>query len=225
MLTAASQDYLKEIYKLQKGREPIPSVSTSLIAERMQVAAASATRMVKKLAREGLLQHTPYQGVAISPAGESVALEVIRHHRLLELYLTRALGYPWDEVDAEADRLEHVISEDFEDRIDRALGYPTTDPHGAPIPTKGGDIAQGNDIALPDVEEGRRAVVRQVSDREPWVLRQLDSIGLRPGVQVDVQAKSPFNGPMQIQVRGGQTHELGLDVAARVYVGSLEETT
>ena len=225
MLTAAAQDYLKEIYKLQKGRDPIPSVNTSLIAERMRVAAASATRMVKKLAQLDLLHHTPYQGVEITPTGEAVALEVIRHHRLLELYLTRALGYPWDEVDAEADRLEHVISEAFEDRIDRALGYPTTDPHGAPIPTREGHIAQGNEIALADVEEGSRNVVRQVSDRDAQALRQLDSIGLRPGVQVEVRGRSRLNGPVRIQVRGGQTHELGLDVAGRVFVTSLEETT
>ncbi|MDP6775609.1 MAG: metal-dependent transcriptional regulator [Candidatus Latescibacteria bacterium] len=224
MLTAAAQDYLKEIYKLQKGRTPIPSVNTSMIAERMRVAAASATRMVKRLAQLELLQHTPYQGVEITPAGEAAALEVIRHHRLLELYLTQVLGYRWDEVDAEADRLEHVISEAFEDRIDRALGYPTTDPHGAPIPTKEGEIAEGNDTALTDVEEGKRVEVHQVSDRDPQALRQLDVIGLKTGVQVAVQGRLSPHGPMRIQVDGGRTHELAPEVASRVYVTSIEET-
>ncbi|MBQ35174.1 MAG: DtxR family transcriptional regulator, partial [Gemmatimonadaceae bacterium] len=135
MLSEAVQDYLKSIYKLGRSPEVETMVSTTLIAERMGVSAASATNMIKKLAEMRLLEHRPYQGVVLTPAGVKIALEIVRHHRLLELYLRQALGYDWDAVDAEADRLEHAISEDFEDRIDEALGYPTVGAHGEPIPT------------------------------------------------------------------------------------------
>ena len=200
MLSQAVQDYLKEIYKLQKGRNPVPSVNTSMISEVMNVAAASVTNMVKKLAEIKLVQHTPYQGVELTPAGEAIALEIIRHHRLLEVYLADALGYRWDEVDAEADRLEHVISEEFEDRIDRALGYPTIDPHGAPIPTKDGAIEQENDPRLSRIEAGQTVTIRQVSDQSSEMLRYMASLGLRPGVEVMVKERAPFNGPLLVRV-------------------------
>ncbi len=223
MLSQAAQDYMKEIYKLQKGRNPVASVNTSLISEKMKVAAASATNMVKKLAEMKLLRHTPYQGVELTPAGEAVALEVIRHHRLLELYLADALGYQWDEVDAEADRLEHVISEEFEDRIDEALGYPTTDPHGAPIPTKDGDIEQRDYHRLTEIQVGRTAVIRQVSDQSAEMLRYMASLGLRPSVQVEVKSRAPFNGPLLVKVDGEIEHSLGLEVADHIYVALAEE--
>ena len=140
MLTQAIEDYLKTIYKLQHSDAPGGRVTTSVIASRMEVAAASATNMIKKLAELNLLIYTPYQGVELTASGEKIALETIRHHRLIELYLSQALGYSWDQIDAEADRLEHAISEEFEDRIDEALGYPTVGAHGEPIPTKQGQI-------------------------------------------------------------------------------------
>ena len=140
MLSPAIEDYLKSIYKLQQSGNPEQRVTTSVIAERLKVSAASATNMIKKLAEMHLLVHAPYQGVELTSAGEKIALETIRHHRLIELYLAEALGYSWDQIDAEADRLEHAISEEFEDRIDKALGYPTVGAHGEPIPTKQGQI-------------------------------------------------------------------------------------
>ncbi|MCZ6632790.1 MAG: metal-dependent transcriptional regulator [bacterium] len=218
MIGQAAQDYLKVIYKLQKGREPRTSVNTSTIAEQMDVAAASTTNMVKKLAEMKLLQHTPYQGVKLTDAGEKIALEIIRHHRLLELYLSEALGYGWDEVDAEADRLEHVISEEFEDRIDKMLGHPTIDPHGDPIPTKDGNIAKGDYWQLSQVESGQTVVIRQVNDQSSEMLRYLESLGLKPKVTVEVLDRAPFNGPLQVRVGEGKEVALGLEVADQVYV-------
>ena len=139
-ISHAVQDYLKAIYKLGNGNG-LESVNTTLLSDYLDVSAASTTNMVKKLAEMKLLAYTPYKGFALTNTGEKIALEVIRHHRLLEKYLADTLGYSWDEVDAEADRLEHVISEEFEDRIDRALGFPKTDPHGDPIPDSDGAVA------------------------------------------------------------------------------------
>ena len=223
MISQSAQDYLKTIYELQKGHDPVPSVNTSLVAEKMKVAAASATNMVKKLAEMQLVQHTPYQGVVLTLLGERVALEIIRHHRLLELYLTENLGYRWDQVDAEADRLEHVISEEFEDRIDEALGYPNTDPHGAPIPTKEGAIGQRDYQLLSNVKAGQAARIREVNDRSPEMLRYMASLGLKPEVRLVVKERAPFNGPLLIQVVGGDEQALGLEVADHIYVTLLEE--
>ncbi len=220
MLSQAAQDYIKSIYKLQNGHDPGPSVNTSLIAERMDVSAASATNMVKKLAEMKLLQHTPYRGVELTSAGEAIALEVIRHHRLLELYLADALGFKWDQVDAEADRLEHVISEEFEERIDEMLGYPKTDPHGAPIPSKEGDIAQPDYSRLAEVDAGQTVVIRQVSDKSPEMLRYMASLELKPGAVIAVQEKAPFNGPLKICVNGQAEHSLGMEVAEHIYVAA-----
>lgn len=217
-ISQAVQDYLKAIYKLQNGRLAVASVNTSMVAEKMGVVAASATNMVKKLAEMKLVKHTPYQGVELTDTGEKVALEVIRHHRLLELYLAEVLGYDLDKVDAEADRLEHVISEEFEDRIDKVLGYPTIDPHGAPIPSKDGEIIFGNYRPLSEVEVGEQVQIKQVSDQSSEMLRYMGSMGLRPNVQVEVKERAPFNGPMQIQVEGEDQYSLGLEVANHIYV-------
>ena len=217
-LSHAAQDYLKTIYKLQTGYGAAATVNTSTVAESMNVAAASATNMVKKLAEMKLVRHTPYRGVEVTPSGEEIALEVIRHHRLLELYLADALGYDWDQVDAEAERLEHVISEEFEDRIDRVLGHPTIDPHGAPIPTKEGRFEQEIYLRLSDIAAGQTAVIRQVSDRNPEMLRYMADLGLRPDINVKVKERAPFNGPLLISVEAGEDHPLGLEVADRIYV-------
>ena len=225
MLSQAAQDYLKSIYILQHGHEPRETVNTSMVAERMDVAAASATNMIKKLAEMNLVQHTPYQGVELTPAGEAVALEVLRHHRLLELYLADALGYDWDEVDAEADRLEHVISEEFEDKIDKVLGHPTTDPHGAPIPTKDGNIEDTDCVPLTQVKPGEAVVIAQVNDQSPEMLRYLGALGLRPGVTLFVQEKAPFNGPMTIELDGNTQHVVGVNVSDSIYVTGAEPGT
>jgi len=222
MLSEAVQDYLKSIYKLGRGPEAGAMVSTTLIAERMGVSAASATNMVKKLSEMRLLEHRPYQGVELTEAGVRVALEIVRHHRLLELYLRQALGYDWDAVDAEADRLEHAISEDFEDRIDEALGFPTVGAHGEPIPTKDGSIAEPEYARLSELSEGQRACIRQVSDRDPEFLRYLDRNGLILGTEFRIAVVAPFRGPIRLDItRGGEQH-IGLEAAEAIFVDILE---
>jgi DtxR family Mn-dependent transcriptional regulator len=216
MLSESVQDYLKAIYRLQ---EQAGSVSTSALAEAMGVAAASATGMVKKLAGLKLVRHNPYQGVVLTKAGEKMALEVIRHHRLLELYLAEALGYSWDKVHEEAERLEHVISEEFEEKIFEALGRPTRDPHGDPIPTKDGTMAGGRHDRLSDMEPGAMGVIRRVSDRSAEMLRYLGMRGLVPDATVEVVEKAPFNGPITVKT-GETSHVLGRDLASHIQVES-----
>lgn len=218
MPSQAVEDYLKIIYKLKKSGEKPDRVTTSLIAERMGVAAASVTNMVKRLADMKLLKHTPYRGVELTRAGEEKAIEIIRHHRLLELYLSRALGYPWDEVHAEADRLEHVISEEFEQRIDQILGHPTTDPHGEPIPTKQGKIRKSAYSRLSELEPGQPAVIRCVSDCSAEMLRYMDQLGLRLGTVVEVREKAPFEGPLILWIDSAKEQHLGLEVAHHIFV-------
>ena len=222
MLSEAVQDYLKVIYKLSRAPEAAAMVSTTMIAERMEVSAASATNMIKKLAELRLLEHRPYQGVELTPSGVKMALEIVRHHRLLELYLRQALGYNWDTVDAEAERLEHAISEDFEDRIDEALGFPTVGAHGEPIPTKDGNIAEPEYSRLADLREGQRACIRQVSDRDPELLRYLDRSGLVLGTRIRISEKAPFRGPIRLDVFERGEQHIGLDVAEAIYVDVME---
>lgn len=214
MFSQAMQDYLKAIYKLQ---EQGGTVSTSALAEAMGVAAASATGMVKKLAGLKLVRHHPYQGVVLSKAGEKMALEVIRHHRLLELYLAEALGYSWDKVHEEAERLEHVISEEFEEKIFQALGRPTHDPHGDPIPAKDGTLVVAEHDRLSDLEPGATGVIRQVSDSDAEMLRYLGIRGLVPDAAVEVLDKAPFNGPLTVK-SGETSHVLGREVASHIRV-------
>jgi DtxR family Mn-dependent transcriptional regulator len=216
MLSGAVQDYLKTIYTLQ---EQGGAVSTSALAEAMGVAAASATGMVKKLAGLKLARHSPYQGVILTKAGEKMALEVIRHHRLLELYLAEALGYSWDKVHEEAERLEHVISEEFEEKIFEALGRPTRDPHGDPIPTKDGTLVAGSHERLSEMEPGATGVIRRVSDRNAEMLRYLALRGLVPDATVQVVEKAPFNGPITVKT-GEAAHVLGRDLASHIHVES-----
>lgn len=223
MISQSSQDYLKAIYKLTHGVSALESVTTSLVSEKMNVAPASATNMLKKLAEMKLVEHTPYQGVVLTHVGVRVALEVIRHHRLLELYLSEMLGYDLDKVDAEADRLEHVISEEFEDKIDEVLGYPKVDPHGAPIPSKDGSIEYGDYLVLTDIPAGQRVHIRQVNDQSAEMLRYMGTMGIKPNVQIEVVRRAPFNGPMEIIVEGDASYSLGLEVAGHIYVSHWEE--
>ena len=188
----------------------------------INLSAASATNMIKKLAELRLLEHRPYQGVELTPSGVKMALEIVRHHRLLELYLRQALGYNWDTVDAEAERLEHAISEDFEDRIDKALGFPTVGAHGEPIPTKDGNIAEPEYSRLADLREGQRACIRQVSDRDPELLRYLDRSGLVLGTRIRISEKAPFRGPIRLDVFERGEQHIGLDVAEAIYVDVIE---
>ncbi len=214
VISSAMEDYLKVIFALQRNQQKVTTVA---IAERMNVSPASVTGMCKKLAELHLVKHTPYQGVELTPAGEKVALEVIRHHRLLELYLMQTLGFGWDQVHEEAERLEHVISEEFEDKIDEALGYPTIDPHGHPIPTRDGVMEESLDIPLYEMEINQTGIVVWVKDEKPDLLRYLATLGIFPNVQITVKDKAPFNGPLLIQV-GTAEHSIGGEAAESVYV-------
>ncbi|MGH2375770.1 MAG: metal-dependent transcriptional regulator, partial [bacterium] len=209
MLTNAIQDYLKVIYKLQELGEP---VATSQVAERLGVSPPSVTNMLKRLARLRLVTHRPYHGVELTAAGRKVALEVIRHHRLLERYLAEALDLSLDQVHAEAERLEHVLSEELEEHIDRALGHPTSDPHGDPIPARDGTVHEQHYQTLAELEPRQRAVVRRVSDEDPAQLRHLVDLGLVPDTPLALMEKMPFDGPVRIE-SGGREHVLSLTLA------------
>ncbi len=214
MVSESAQDYLKAIWKLQAAHG---EATTSALAGELGVSPASATAMLKKLDRLGLVQHEPYHGARLTPAGERVALEVIRHHRLLELYLKEALGLSWDQVHAEAERLEHYLSDEVEARIDAALGYPTRDPHGDPIPTAELVLETGERRTLVDVAAGDEAVVRRVPDSDPELLRYLADLGLVPECPVVMIEQAPFEGPVTLEI-GGATHSIGRSVAARIEV-------
>jgi DtxR family Mn-dependent transcriptional regulator len=215
-ITAAMEDYLKVIYGLdERGHK----ITTQAIAERLDVAAPSVTGMLKRLDDINLIEHERYRSITLTDAGRKVALEVVRHHRLLELYLAEALGYSWDEVHDEADRLEHLISEEFERRIDAALGHPTFDPHGDPIPSMAGDVSRVPEDRLSALEPGKSATVVRVSDNNAEKLRYLGSLGLYPEVDVTVIERLPFNGPLRVRV-GDQDHVVGLELAASVHVDS-----
>ncbi len=197
--TKAEEDYARAIYALF-GRSGGRAVSTSHLAERLQVTPGSASAMVKKLTERGLAEHVPYRGVSLTAAGERVALEVIRHHRLLELYLSEHLDVPWDQVHHEADRLEHVLSEELEARIAAKLGYPTHDPHGDPIPTSELMLATDATVNLATLGPGARGHVARVSDANPDMLRYLREQGVGVGDRVEVLDCQPFGGPVAVRV-------------------------
>ena len=212
-LSASVQDYVKELYKLQgDGR-----ASTTALAERMRVAPASATAMLKKLAMLGLAEHEPYRGARLTAAGERVAIEMIRHHRLLEQYLSQSLGVSIDAVHAEADRLEHALSEELEELIDAALGYPTHDPHGDPIPSAALELDHGDLRQLDELLPGDRATVRRVPDSDTELLRYLDDLGLVPGETIEVTSSAPFGGPVTVRARG-TAHAIARELASRIGV-------
>jgi DtxR family Mn-dependent transcriptional regulator len=218
----AVEDYAKAIYAL--ARRSGATVSTNELAARLDVTPGSVSAMVKKLAERGLVEHVPYRGVQLTEDGERVALEVLRHHRLLELYLFEHLDVPWDRVHEEAEALEHVISEDLEARIAAKLGNPTHDPHGDPIPDEELRIDEGATRALADLQPGDRGRFVRVSDSDPAMLRYLDARGVRLGDEFEVLARQPFDGPLTVrfglepQVLGGalaSAMRVELDQAAR----------
>lgn len=219
----AEQDYLKAIYHLAKRAEG-GRVTTTMLAERLGISAASVTNMVKKLSERGFAAHSPYHGVTLTSAGERAALEVLRHHRLLETYLSTRLGVPWDSLHAEADRLEHALSEDLEARIAADLGEPTTDPHGAPIPAKDGTIAAPPTARLTGAMPGSVVTVAEVEDEDGELLRYLADLGLVPGARVDVLTKGPFGGPLHVRV-GGREYALGDAVTEAVSILAGGDTT
>jgi DtxR family Mn-dependent transcriptional regulator len=213
-LTAAIQDYVREIYKLENegGR-----ATTSALAERLEVSAPSVTSMLKKLASLGLVEHRRYHGATLTPKGERVALEVIRHHRLLEQYLVKTLGLPLDAVHAEADRLEHALSEELEAEIDRSLGFPTRDPHGDPIPSPDLKLDRVQLTPLSALEAGSKATVERVPDGDVELLRYLSKLKLTPGSRLEVRESAPFDGPLTVRV-GGTDHAISRELAARIAV-------
>ncbi len=213
----AIEDYSKAIYALeQREREP---VSTNALAERLGVTPASASGMVKRLGELGLVTHQPYRGVSLTDAGRRLALEVIRHHRLLELYLVKDLGVPWDRVHQEAEVLEHVLSEELEELIAAKLGDPTHDPHGDPIPTADLTIDEPPTDSLDSLPARARGTFVRVSDSDPEMLRYLADRGIAPGDAFEVVDRQPFGGPLFVRF-GTDVHPLGgtLALAMRVEV-------
>ncbi len=217
MATAKIEDYLKSIYLLKSQKQ---KVTTSAIATSLQVSAPSTTNMVKRLVRDKLVRHSPYRGVELTPAGEKIALEVIRHHRLVELFLQQTLGLPWDQVHAEADKLEHVLSDQLEDRIAAMLGDPVTDPHGDPIPDKQGRMILPEAESLAELPVGEMAIVRRVSDQKPEHLRYLGELGLVPNARVQKLEQLPFHGPVRLRV-GEIEHVLDGQFARAILVSPL----
>ena len=221
-LTRVIEDYLKTIYDLtaSNGR-----ASTNQIAERMEVTPASVTNMVQKLAATDppLLDYRKHRGVKLTPEGEKVALEIIRHHRLLEMFLHQTLGYRWDEVHEEADRLEHVISEDLEERIATSLGDPLHDPHGDPIPTRELHLPESSEVTLSQLRPSQKAKVQRVRDSDPELLRYLSEMGIKPEAQLKVLEYSPFDNNLRVQIEGRKEPVvLGLRVTSQVYVELME---
>jgi DtxR family Mn-dependent transcriptional regulator len=214
----AIEDYAKAIYALEQrsegGRGP---VSTNALADRLGVTAASASGMVRRLDEQGLVAHEPYRGVELTETGRRVALEVLRHHRLLELYLARSLDVPWDRVHAEAEVLEHVLSEELEALIAAKLGHPTVDPHGDPIPTADLVIEERPTLCLADVPIGTEATFVRISDSDPEMLRYLAERGVRLGDSLEVLDRQPFDGPLTVRF-GDDLHVLGGGLARAMRV-------
>jgi DtxR family Mn-dependent transcriptional regulator len=211
-LSVAVQDYLKAIYALESAGE---RVTTSALARRMHVSAPSATAMTKRLDELGLVERLPYRGVALTDAGRTHALEVLRHHRLLERYLVDRLGLSLDEVHAEAELLEHALSEELEARIDEELGYPTHDPHGDPIPDSELRLTHAEDRTLLELEPGARVSIARVPDDDPALLRYLGTLGLVPGSRLELVARAPFDGPVTVRTDRGE-HAISRDLADRI---------
>jgi DtxR family transcriptional regulator, Mn-dependent transcriptional regulator len=213
--STAVQDYAKAIYALEvRGGD---AVSTNALAERLGVTAASASGMVKRLGELGLVEHRPYRGVSLTDEGRRVALEVMRHHRLLELYLFESLGVPWDRVHQEAEVLEHVLSDELEELIADKLGDPTHDPHGDPIPTRDLVIEEGPTVSLQTLEVGARGTFARISDADSDMLRFLADRGIAPGDAFVVVDKQPFDGPLFVRF-GERVHVLGGDLARAMRV-------
>jgi DtxR family transcriptional regulator, Mn-dependent transcriptional regulator len=216
--SAAVEDYAKAIYALSgDGSKP---VATTALAERLHVTPASASAMVKRLDEMGLARHAPYHGVELTDRGSQLALEILRHHRLLELYLTESLGVPWDRVHDEAEVLEHVLSEELEELIARKLGDPTRDPHGDPIPDRDLVIVEDPADTLESLEPGARGHFIRISDSDPDMLRYLAERGIAPGDEFEVVDKQPFGGPSFVRFAGA-VHVLGGELLSRMRVEAI----
>lgn len=216
LITQSIQDYLKHVYELNENGI---SASTTELAARLNIAPASVTGMLQRLASStpALVVYKKHQGVTLTAAGKKAALEVIRHHRLLETWLVQTLGYSWDEVHEEAERLEHVISENLESRIAAALGHPTRDPHGELIPSEDLTMPADDSTPLSSLRPNRTAIIQRVNAADPNLLRHLDSLGLTPGVQIEVSAYSEFDHNLTVKV-GRKSNVLGLNITSKIYV-------
>ena len=221
-VTPAEQDYLKEIYLLieDSGR-----ATTRMLADRLGVKPPSVTAMIKRLADDGdgpMVTHTPYRGVELTDRGRAVALEMLRHHRLIELFLSELLGVPWDQVHAEAHRLEHVFSEDLEERIAAKLGHPDFDPHGDPIPSREGTMVSRSLTRLTALPAGASAVIARIERQDPEVLQYLATLSLTPGTQIVIEAVAPFGGVRTVRVGEGPeavVHPVGEELARYILTG------
>ena len=210
----AVEDYLKAIRYLQQEKTP---VSTSALAQHLDRSPASVTNMIKNLAERRLVSHEPYHGVQLSELGEREALRIIRRHRVIEAYLIENLGYSWDRVHAEAERLEHAASDELVERMAAVLGDPELDPHGSPIPTADGELRERSHPLLSEVLEGAKVIVREVSDSDGSRLRYLAELGLYPGTRLEVLDREPFEGPIRLRI-GGCERSLGRSLAEAVRV-------
>ena len=214
MRTTADENYLKEIYTLELDHD---HVTTSMLAERLGYSPATITGMLKKLATLQWVVYEPYQGATLTEAGRAIALEVIRHHRLIETYLAQALNIPWDRVHDEAEKLEHVLSEYLEERIDERLGHPSVDPHGSPIPSYDGKIQDLGRLRLSDLSNGDYAEILEVNDRDPKLLARLDALNLHPNISLQVIDVEPLDRLIKIRV-SGEIHTLGQNTTGQIFV-------
>ena len=213
-LSEPVEDYLKVIFELESADG---TAGTNEIATELGIAPASVSGMIRRLAEQGWIAHERYRGVRLTRAGKRAALRTIRRHRVIEAYLTTALGYPWDRVHDEAERLEHAASDELIDRMAAAIGEPSTDPHGAPIPTREGTIAEERFASLATVPVGKRVRIQRVGDRDAEQLRYLAEIGITPGRQVEVIARAPFDGPIDLRV-GRVVRSIGPALARQIAV-------
>ena len=212
--TSSQEDYLKALYLLRGDQRPVP---TRELAQRLGISSPSVSEMVARLTAQGLVEHDRYRGQQLTKEGRKVALELVRHHRLLEMFLVEVLGYTWDEVHDEAERLEHVISERMEARIFELLGRPELDPHGHAIPSLAGKVRPLSDRALSDCRAGEKVRVQRVSDEDPALLRELERRGLVPGTRIEVLLVSEFESPIECRIKGRRV-SIPLGLARGVYV-------
>ncbi len=210
-----AENYAKALYELQS-REG-SAVGTTAVAERLGVTPASASGMLRRLADEGVVEYTPYHGARLTPEGERIALEVIRHHRLIELFLAEELGMPWDRVHAEAEVLEHHISEELEELIADKLGEPALDPHGDPIPDRDLALSADDSVPLTELDPGEEGTFTRVSDSDAGMLRYLAERAIQPGARLLVKGREPFGGPLMVEI-AGHTHPLGPELAGSMRV-------
>ena len=210
----STEDYIKGIYKL---RHEGKAVTTSDLARHLKIGDGSVTNMIKKLSTKRLVEYTPYRGVSLTVSGERLALKIVRRHRLWEMFLVKYLGYKWNEIHDEAERLEHVTSEEMEERLDRSLGYPKVDPHGDPIPGKDGEMQGIRDRPLSSFDEGDVVRIVRVSDDDPNILQHASEIGLVLKMKLAVMKKRNFDGSMMVRV-GSRNHYLSKDVARSIFV-------